>query len=66
MPGRHDAMREVLMVERKIVTEDGRTISIERRIRGLLSGEGVFRLLSYSGRRSSAPQQERSGHAKTA
>lgn len=26
----------------------------------------LFRLLSYSGRRSSAPQQERSGHAKTA
>ena len=46
MPGRHDPMGEVLMVERKIVTEDGRTISIERRIRGLLSGEGVFRLLS--------------------
>jgi len=59
-------MREIIVMTRKIVTENGKTILYERKIRGSLNDDGAFRLLSYYGRRVSVPQQERSGHAKSA
>lgn len=59
-------MREIIVVEKTTVTENGRTILHERKVRGLLYDNGEVRLLSYCGRRIAAPQPERRSHAKTA
>ncbi len=59
-------MREIIVMAQRTVTENGKTILHERKVRGLLNDDGAFRLLSYCGRRVSVPQQERSGHAKSA
>ncbi len=59
-------MREIIVMTRRTVTENGRTVLYERKIRGSLNDDGTFRLLSYYGRRISVPQRERSGHAKSA
>lgn len=58
-------MREVIVVEREIVTENERTILRERKVRSLLCDDGAVRLLSYGGKRIVSPQ-ERSDHAKSA
>ena len=63
---RHSVMREVIVVERETVIENGRKVLCERKIRGLLSDTGEFRLLSFCGRRFSTPQRERRNHAKSA
>ncbi len=59
-------MREIIVMTRRTVAENGRIILHERKVRGLLRDDGVFRLLSYYGRRVSVLRQERSGHAKSA
>lgn len=44
-------MREVILVDRNTVTEDGRTVLRERKIHGTFDEDGAFRLLACCGKR---------------
>ncbi len=46
-----NAMREQIIVERAVMTENGRTVLWERRICGVLDADGVFRLRGYCEKR---------------
>ena len=59
-------MREIIIVERTTVTEDGRTVLQERKVHGLQDDDGAFRLLFYGGKRIASPQREGGSYAKTA
>ncbi len=43
-------MREIFLIEKSVVVENGRTVLRERRCHGLMEAGG-FRLLSYCGKR---------------
>lgn len=44
-------MREIVVIERSTVAENGRTVLRERKYHGLLQEGGGFHLLSYCGKR---------------
>ena len=60
-----NAMREIIIVERATVTENGRTVLQERKLHGL-QDDGAFRLLFYGGKRIASPRKEGGRYAKTA
>lgn len=45
------AMRELIVVERETVPEQGRAMLYERRVHGMLQDDGSFRLLACCGKR---------------
>ncbi len=45
------AMRERVILERTVTTEDGRTVLRERKISGVLDVDGAFHLRAYQGKR---------------
>ena len=46
-----NAMRERIILEKTVKTENGRTVIQERRICGVLDTDGAFHLRAYCGRR---------------
>ncbi len=44
-------MRERVILERTVTTEDGRTVLRERKISGVLDADGIFHLRAYQGKR---------------
>lgn len=50
------AMREIVVIERSTVSQNGRTVLHERRYHGLLYDDG-FRLLAYCGKRIPQPPE---------
>ena len=61
-----NAMREIIIVERTTVTENGPTVLQERKLHGLQDDDGAFRLLFYGGKRIASPRKEGGRYAKTA
>ncbi len=61
-----NAMREIIIVERTTVTENGQTVLRERKVHGLQDDDGAFRLLFYGGKRIVSPQKEGGSYAQSA
>lgn len=51
-------MREIVVIERSTVAENGRAVLRERKYHGLLQENGGFRLLSYCGKRITLPRAQ--------
>lgn len=60
------AMREQIILEKTVTTENGRTVLRERNICGIVDTDGVFHLRAYCGRRFSFRQESTENRSKAA
>ncbi len=61
-----NAMRERIILEKTVRTENGRTVLQERKICGMVDADGVFHLRACCGRRFSFRQESTENRGKAA
>ena len=61
-----NAMREQIILEKTVKTENGRTVIQERKICGVLDANGSFHLRAYCGRYFSSWQESTKDRSRAA